>query len=188
MLKLTAILGSPRKGGNTDILLEKALEAVRAKSIPIEKIVLNDLNIRACQECASCFKTGKCVISDDMAIVYKALDTSDIVMVASPIYFGNVSAQTKIMVDRMQCVWARKYVLKKINKAKRIGAFISSGALKTEKYFKCAKIVIDIFFKVQDIKYSEEVFASGIDAAGDILKHKDILEKAYRLGDRLVRD
>lgn len=186
-MKLTAILGSPRQGGNTDRLLEKALETARDRFVSIEKIVLNNLNIRPCQECGSCLKTGTCQIVDDMAIIYESLDKADIVIIASPIFFGNVSAQTKTMIDRMQCFWARKYILKKTNaKKNRIGAFISCGALKTEKYFKCARGVIDIFFKVQDIEYREELFAAGIDKADDILAHKDILEKACQMGERLV--
>lgn len=186
-MKLTAILGSPREGGNTDILLEKALETARDRFVPIEKIVLNNLNIRPCQECGRCLNTGTCQIFDDMAFLYEALDKADIVIVASPIFFGNVSAQTKAMIDRMQCFWARKYILKKTkDKKNRRGAFISCGGLKTEEYFKCAKRVVDIFFKVQDIEYREELFAGGIDKAGDILKHKDILERARQMGERLV--
>ncbi len=186
-MKLTAILGSPRQGGNTDVLLEKALVTARDRLVSIEKIVLNNLDIRPCQECGSCLKTGTCQIGDDMAIIYEALDKADIVIIASPIFFGNVSAQTKTMIDRMQCFWARKYILKKTKaKKNRLGAFISCGALKTEEYFKCARVVIDIFFKVQDIEYREELFAGGIDNSGDILKHKDILQKARELGERLI--
>ena len=186
-MRLTAILGSPRQGGNTDVLLEKAIETARDRFVSVEKIVLNNLNIRPCQECGRCLKTGTCHIKDDMAIIYEALDKADAVIIASPIFFGNVSAQTKTMIDRMQCFWARKYILKK-SKAKknRPGAFISCGALKTEEYFKCAKKVIDIFFKVQDIEYREELFAAGIDRAGDILKHKDILERVRQIAERLV--
>ena len=186
-MKLTAISGSPRQGGNSDILLEKALETARAGLVSIEKIVLSNLNIRPCQECGRCLKTGTCQIFDDMAIIYEALDKADIVIIASPIFFGNVSAQTKTMIDRMQCFWARKYILKKTGARKnRRGAFISCGGLKTEEYFKCAKKVIDIFFKVQDIEYREELFAGGIDNSRDILKHKDILQKARELGERLI--
>ncbi|MCK4463091.1 MAG: flavodoxin family protein [Candidatus Omnitrophica bacterium] len=186
-MKLTAILGSPRQGSNTDVLLEKALETARDRFVSIEKIVLNNLNIRPCQECGRCLKTGTCQIFDDMAVIYEALDKADIVIIASPIFFGNVSAQAKTMIDRMQCFWARKYILKKTKaKKNRRGAFISCGGLKTKEYFKCAKKVIDIFFKVQDIEYREELFAGGIDEAGDILKHKDILQKAFKMGKRLV--
>lgn len=186
-MKLTAVLGSPRQGGNTDILLTRALGGAKAKGIVFEKIILNDLNIRPCQECASCLKTGICRIQDDMAVLYKKFDESDIIIVASPIFFGSVSSQTKIMVDRMQCYWARKFVLKKNpDKKNRKGAFVSCGGLETEGYFKCARKVVNIFFKVQDIEYAEELFASGVDKKGDILKHEDILLEAYELGKRLI--
>lgn len=186
-MKLVALSGSPRKGGNTDILLEKALETAREREISVQKIVLNDLSIRPCQECGGCLKTGSCVIQDDMAVVYNAIDAADIIIVASPIFFGNVSAQTKIMIDRMQCRWANKYVLKRESpKRSRRGAFISCGAIKTDKYFKCAKTVVGIFFHVQDIEYKEDVFVQGVDAKEEILKYQDALGSVSKMTERLI--
>jgi len=184
--KLLAILGSPRKGGNTDTLLEKAIDAFRRTKASFRKIILNDLSIKPCQECDGCAGTGACVINDDMALIYKALDDSDAVIVASPIYFGNVSAQTKIMIDRMQCFWVRKYKLLKISNKKRKGGFIACGGNKLDDFFKCAEKVVNIFFKVQDIEFIEGLFAGGVDDKGDISKYKDALENAYRLGEKLI--
>jgi len=185
--RLTALLGSPRNGGNTDTLLEKALDAARASGAQIDKIVLNDLNIRPCQECGGCLEKGLCVIKDDMAVVYKALEEADNVLVASPIFFANVSAQTKTMIDRMQCFWVRKYLLhKKKNSKKRSGTFIACGGFKKKSFFNCAEKVIDAFFKVQDIDYIEGFFAGGVDAIGDILKQEKMLKRAYDLGKKLV--
>lgn len=186
-MKLVCLLGSPREGGNTDVLLSKIIEAAREKDFLAEKIVLNRLSIKPCQECGGCLKTGRCILSDDMAFVYKALDEADIVIVGSPIFFGNVSAQTKIMVDRMQCRWVRKYLLKKKGlKQNRKGAFICCGAVNSEKYFTCARKVIDIFFKVQDIEFKEELFISGVDDKGEVLKKKDALGSVSRIGERLL--
>ena len=187
MARLTALLGSPRKGGNTDTLLEKALDAARASRVQVKKIVLNDLNIRPCQECSGCREKGICVIKDDMTVVYKALEEADSVLVASPIFFASVSAQTKTMIDRMQCFWVRKYVLHRQNTLKkRSGAFIACGGFKKESFFNCAEKVIDTFFKVQDIDYIEGLFAGGVDSVGDMLKQEKMLKKAYDLGKRLT--
>jgi len=186
---LTALSGSPRKGGNTDLLLKEALGGARHNGAQVSKIVLNDLNIRPCQECGRCLKTGMCYIKDDMAVVYKALDESQAILVASPIFFGNVTAQTKIIIDRMQCYWVQKYVLKRKKvSVKKYGGFICCGAFKKEVYFKCARAVIDIFFKVQNIDFTEELFVGGVDESGDVLTPKDMLEKAYELGKRLAKN
>ena len=187
VVKLVAIVGSPRRGGNTETLLDRAIEEAKKKGAVSEKIVLNNVSIKPCQECGGCLKTGTCVITDDMAGVYNALNTSNIIIVASPIFFGNISAQTKIMVDRMQCRWVGKYLLKqKPQKKNKRGAFISCEALKTGKYFECAKMVIDIFFKVQDVEYKEEIFVAGADGKGDVLKQKGILESVDAMVGRLM--
>jgi len=187
VIKLVAIVGSPRRGGNTETLLDRAIEEAKKKGAVCEKIVLNSLSIKPCQECGGCLKTGTCVITDDMAGVYTVLNTSSIIIVASPIFFGNISAQTKIMVDRMQCRWVGKYLLKqKPQKENKRGAFISCEALKTGKYFECAKMVIDIFFKVQDVEYKEEIFVAGVDDKGDVLKQKGILESVDKMVGRLM--
>lgn len=185
-MNFLAILGSPRAGGNTDILLEEALRAAREKRASITKINLNELSVKPCQECRTCHGTGVCSVKDDMVFVYKRIDEADRVIVASPIYFGSISAQTKIMVDRMQCIWARKFLLKKTSGRKRDGGFISCGGLKRGDYFSCAAKVIKIFFLVHDITYKEELFAQGLDKPGDIMAHKDILKKAYGIGERLA--
>ena len=187
-MRILAILGSPRVKGNTDILLEKSLEAAKEKNLPFKKIVLNELNIRPCQECDGCHNTGKCVISDDMALLYEALDNSDRIIVASPIFFGNVSSQTKIMVDRIQCFWARKYLLKtSYKKRRRKGIFLACGYFKKEEYFNCASIVIDIFFKMQDIEFADKFFAAGIGDKGEVLKHPEMITRAYEIGKELIQ-
>ena len=117
------ILGSPRRGGNAEVLLDKALEGARSGGVSVEKISLNELTIRPCQECGGCDDTGKCVIADDMAAVYNSVDRADIVILASPVFFGELTAQTKAMIDRFQCRWVGKYRLKKGPGAGKKGAF-----------------------------------------------------------------
>ena len=125
-MNVLGINGSPRMGGNTDILLDKALEGAQGKGSEIEKVILNTLKFSPCQECEVLKDDGSCIINDDMQPLYKKIKESDAIILASPIFFGSLTAQTKMMIDRFQCAWRARYILKKdIFKKKRCGAFIS---------------------------------------------------------------
>jgi len=187
-VKLVALLGSPRIKGNSEILLDRAIESAEDKGVDTTKIALNTLKIRPCQECGGCNETGTCVISDDMAFIYESIDKADIVLVASPIFFANVAAQTKIMIDRMQCRWAKKFLLKQKTKgAEKKGAFICCGALNKDTYFKCASAVLSVFFLVQDIEYREKIFVPSVEEKGDVLKKEEVLESVSAMMDRLIK-
>ncbi len=112
-MKILGISGSPRIGGNTDILLDRALEGARSAGANVEKIILNNLNFSPCQECENLKDDGSCIIEDDMQLVYKNIESADGLILASPVFFGSLSAQAKMMIDRFQCAWRAKYILKK---------------------------------------------------------------------------
>ncbi|MDD5622195.1 MAG: flavodoxin family protein [Actinomycetota bacterium] len=99
--KIAAIYGSPRKKGNTGLLLDSFLEgtvsaaAVSKKDLEIKKIITASLNISSCRGCGNCSKTGECIIDDDMQQVYKDLIEADFLAVASPVFFTTVSGYLK---------------------------------------------------------------------------------------------
>jgi multimeric flavodoxin WrbA len=107
-------MGSPRYGGNSDMLLDSALKGAKEGGANIEKIRICDLKISPCIECHGCDDTGKCIVDDGMQTLYPKLVETDRLFLASPIFFMGVSAQTKALVDRCQCIWVRKYILKQI--------------------------------------------------------------------------
>jgi len=188
------INGSPRIGGNTDILIDKVLEGAKARGAETEKVILNNLKFSPCQECENIRDDGTCIVEDDMQPLYKKIEEADAIILASPIFFGSLSAQTKMMIDRFQCSWRAKYILKKdIFKKKKKGCFISVEASTRKDFFDNAKSIVKNLFATIDADYKEELFCSGVDekARGvdekaSILKHPDILEKAFALGKRIA--
>lgn len=182
------IMASPRKGGNSDRLLDKALEGARSAGASVEKIVLNDLDFKACQGCGGCGRTGICKRRDDMRPVYKKLEASDAVIIASPVFFGTISAQLKMMIDRFHCIWVKKHILKlpPPRKKKRRGVFLCISASDRKEFFENSRKLVRIFFATLDIEYFGEVFCAGADKAGAIKAHKEALDKAFRLGERLA--
>ncbi|MFA5145982.1 MAG: flavodoxin family protein [Candidatus Omnitrophota bacterium] len=185
-MKILGIGGSPRKGGNTDILLDKALEGAGSAGASVEKIVLNDLEFKPCQECGGCRKTGACVIRDGMCAIYDKIKEADGLILASPVFFGSLSAQMKTMIDRFQCAWIKKYMLKIRDGKKRRGIFLSAGGYDKNDFFENARQIVKVFFKTIDTEYAGELFCGRIEDAGDINKRPDLLERAFRLGYQLI--
>lgn len=181
------ISGSPRIGGNTDILLDKALEGAEKSGARTEKIILNELKFVPCQECEDMRDDGTCSIEDDMQIVYKKIREMDALILASPVFFGSLSAQTKMMIDRFQCLWRAKYILKiDIFEKRRPGAFISVEGTKRKDFFANAKSIVRNFFATVNVDYKQELFCPGVDAKAGILKHPGMLKKASQLGEKIV--
>jgi multimeric flavodoxin WrbA len=129
MTLILGILGSPRSKGNSDILLDRALKGAAEAGAEVRKVVLNDLKFRACQGCNDCHEDGCCVQRDDLTVVYELLEKADAVIIASPIYFSGLSSQTKLLIDRCQCLWIRNEKLDRYSSGtrKRRGAFIAVG-------------------------------------------------------------
>ena len=98
-----AIVGSSRKGGNTDILTEQVLFGVKKQGIITEKIYLSDFSIKDCIGCEGCKKTFSCIIQDDMQKIYPLIDKAEALILASPTYFYNVTGLMKFFLDRLYC-------------------------------------------------------------------------------------
>lgn len=191
-MKVLGIFGSPRRGGNTDLLLEETLKGAQKEGAEVERIYLTDFTITPCRECHGCDQTGECIILDDMQKIYPILLDADIIILASPIFFYGISAWAKALVDRCQALWSRKYLVKDPslgrNGKKRKGFFVSVGATKGPKVFDGAILTAKYFFDVLNAEYVGELVFRGIDGKGDILKYPEALEQAFEEGRKLVLD
>ena len=187
-MRILGIMGSPRLGGNTDLLLDAALNGARSAGAEVEKIVVDKLNISPCREHYGCLEDGNCIIRDNMDALYPKLLDADGIVVASPMFFYGITAQLKALIDRCQALWARKHVLKQIwPGAGRKGAFIAVGATRGETLFDGSKATVKYFFKTIGVEYAEELLIRGVDQKGDIQKHPSALKDAFELGRRLAR-
>lgn len=187
-MKVLGVLGSPRRKGNTDLLLDAALEGAREAGAEVEKLVLEEMDLRGCRECDSCLATGKCVVEDDMQRIYRKIDELDVIIVASPVFFSGLTAQTKMMIDRCQCLWAGKYMLGRPagQGRRRIGAFLSVGG-RSRSNFKNAISEVKAFFLSINVEYAGEVTVPGIEGKGAIRDHPASLDEARELGRKIVR-
>jgi multimeric flavodoxin WrbA len=191
MIKIVAVYGSPRRKGNTSLLLKKAVQGARESGAEVDEVVLRDLEISPCLEIYGCKETGRCVIQDDFQRVLDQIQASEGIMLASPIFFYAVSAHTKMLIERCQSLWVQKYWIDKVPygqwKPKRKGLFISVGATKGEKLFDGALLTIKYFFDVLDTQLWKALLHRGLDFEGDVLKHPEFLEEAYSTGKEICR-
>ena len=188
-MKVLGINGSPRIGGNTDILLEKALEGAASGGAETEKIVLNELRIAPCQEqeYENINDEGLSVVDDDIQIIFRKIEEADALILASPIFFGSLSAQTKTMIDRFQCVWLAKNMLKKdVFSPGKTGGFICVEATLREDFFDNARSIVRHFFATIGVSYRGEAFCPGLDKKGKVLEHPDFLESVFELGKKMA--
>ena len=188
-MKVLGISGSPRRGGNTDLLLAEVLKGARSCGAETKTVFLNDLCYITCQHCDACFEAGACKYDDDMQMVYRELASAERIVLASPVHFGGVSAQTKAMMERCQSLWARKYILKVPplgDSRPRWGLFISVGGRQTQNAFAPSIDEVKAYFASLDIIYAGELVFAGIDGKGEITKHPRALEQANAIGRKLA--
>jgi len=190
-MRVIGISGSPRRGGNTDLLLAEVMKGATSKGAEVKTIILNDLEISPCQHCDACFEAGVCKVKDDMQMVYKELEKADRIVLASPLHFRGVSAQAKAMIDRCQALWARKYILKKPplgDNRERKGLFVSVGGMKMANLFEPALATVKAWFSVLNIAYSGDLLFPGVDEKGAIKNYPDALKQAFTAGQRLAEE
>lgn len=189
-MKVVGISGSPNQKGFTSLLLDKAMEGARSSGADTEKIILNELEFDPCQECGGCYDNGECVLKDDLRPVYKKILSADALVVASPVYFGTISAQLKMMIDRLECLWVAKHILKKspARRQSKKGIFICVSGDNRKEHFEASRRSVKAMFVTIGVKYSGELFAGDIDKlVPDSAKGKKAVERAFKLGASLFK-
>ena len=193
MTRVVAIYGSPRRKGNTALLLQEAVKGARGAGAEVEEVVLRDLKMSPCLEIYGCKHGGRCAINDDFQRIYDSLLACQAVILASPIFFYSVSAHTKILMDRCQSLWVKKHWIENAPSAKgegapaRKGLFIAAGATRGKKLFDGALLTVRYYFEAIDCELWKSLLYRELDLEGDVLKHPQYLEEARQAGGDLAR-
>jgi multimeric flavodoxin WrbA len=174
--------GSPRENGNSSALAEKAAEGARVAGAEVECFSLHRMDIRPCDACDTCQETGVCVLSDDMQALYPKLEKAGAIVIASPIYWFTVSAQTKLFIDRW---YAMETPRGNALKGKQFGILLTYGD--TDPYSSGAINAIRTF---QDmLRYlggnlAGIVYGTAMDPR-DVHKQPKLMQDAFQLGQKL---
>ncbi|MEJ2100323.1 MAG: flavodoxin family protein [Desulfobacterales bacterium] len=184
---VVVLLGSPRKKGNSAVLARQIIYGVESVGAKVETVYLNGLNIKPCQGCYACKKKNStgCAVDDDMQTLYPKLVESDAWIIASPIYWFNMSAQTKIFMDRCFALWNENPEISRMNK-KRVAIAISygdsdpfnSGCVNALRSFQDA-------YRYAGMKIVGMVYGSA-DEPGEIASNAELMAQAEELGKMLV--
>jgi multimeric flavodoxin WrbA len=182
-MRILGISGSPRAGGNTEHLLSAALEPFRVKNWDVDTFFLSQHTVAPCNGCDACGQIGTCVIDDDMVLLYEAYDHCDALLVASPVYYRNVTAQLKAVFDRTYAVQALRPLTGKAGGAIAIGRGTGGGQALT------LTIIHNFFLSCGAICVPGELngVSAMADAPGDILAQPKRLNQAKILGENVLK-
>jgi multimeric flavodoxin WrbA len=177
-MNILILSGSPRKGGNTDLLVEAFVKGVSQKH-HVEVVSVRDYKVNPCMGCNACFKSkdNTCVQKDDMPLVYEKMSQANMLVIASPVYFYGLSAQLKAVIDRFHNPIRDTFPIKK-------SALLLVGAATLPDLFDSILAQYQLcqnFFKLED---AGRVLVRGVKDKGDI-KNTNALNEAFELGQQI---
>ena len=174
-MSILIISGSPRKGGNTELLAE-AFAKGAAKHHHVEIVSVRDYKVNPCLGCNACFKSeaNTCAQKDDMTVIYEKMSQTDMLVIASPVYFYSISAQLKAVIDRFHNPIRDTFHIKKM-------AILLVGAASLPELFDAILTEYNLCLKFFDIEDAGKVLVRGVKDKGDI-NNTDALNEAYTLG------
>jgi multimeric flavodoxin WrbA len=195
-IKVLAFAGSPRRHGNSELLLDWVLASMSTeREVSIEKIALTEADINPCRGCNACEKLNKCIQRDGMDIYHDKIVDADCIILSSPIYCMGIASQPKALIDRAQVFRSRKYVLRlpivpPERKGKRLGVFLATAGQKWSYVFDAAVPSVKCFFHVIDIKDADisYLMINGVDEKGAIENHPSAKTDAENLGKTVISE
>ena len=183
MKKVVAFMGSPRKKGNTEALVNEALRGAKAAGAETKKYNLNEMNIKPCQSCYYCRANEGCPIQDDMSGVYEDLKQADAVVIGSPVYMFQVSAQVKLLLDRlfpmMNLEFKPRWGVKKT-------LMLYTQGNPDPKSFASSFEANETVLKFMGLDTTETIISADANDMEAAKKNKALLAKVFEAGKKLV--
>jgi len=183
-MKITGFVGSPRKGGNTDVLVRQALSGAEEGGAATRLVYLNDVAFRDCQGCGFCKRAGACRLNDGMEELYEAIRESDGIIVGSPVYFGMMTGTVKSFIDRWYALLNDDFT-SRLPPGKTAALILPQGDTNPDVFAPMAthfSVTLEFF----GFEVAAPLIAAGLLDAGDAEKDETLMERAYALGQRLV--
>ena len=177
-MNILILSGSPRKGGNTDLLVEAFTKGASERN-KVEVISVHDYKVAPCMGCNACFKNkdNTCVQKDDMTAIYDKMANADMLVVASPVYFYGLSAQLKAIIDRCHNPRRNTFRISKL-------ALLLVGAATLPELFDSIITQYQLCINFFHLEDAGKILVRGAKDKGDI-KNSEALRDAYELGRSL---
>jgi multimeric flavodoxin WrbA len=180
VLRVLGIVGSPRRGGNTDVLVTEVLAGAAAAGAEVEKVVLTDLKIAPCSACDACRGAGQCVMEDDMSDLVGRMARSDVWVLGTPVYWWGPTAQFKAFLDR----WYAFDQERELFRNRRVIFVIPSGG--GDRYARHTAGILEDVANYLDMDHRETILAGGTGSPGAVSKRGDLMDRASRAGRHAV--
>lgn len=178
-IRVLGIVGSPRRGGNTETLVDEVLAGAKEAGAEIKKIILNDLKIGHCQGCNACSKNGQCKYSDDMDIINEEMSKSSAFVYGTPVYYWGPTSIFKAFSDRLLATSKKGFI-----KDKKLAFVIPLGG--SESVARHTVGMITDAANYRGANLVGQVVSPGTGSIGDIKQKLDMMKKAFELGKKLV--
>ena len=185
-MKAICIIGSPRESGSTAFLVERIMDGMTAAGVQVRRLSLGQLNIGYCQGCRECETTRRCIQRDDMDQLLGGILESEIVLLASPSYWGDVTGQMKVFIDRSLPLCNAATGETPVPEGK-VGIAVALRAGRSTAENKHLVDTFEHYFGHLGIRMAASLTVEGIDTLVDMENSKAELEKAYDLGHKVVR-
>ena len=189
-MKTVCLLGSPRLNGNSAALAERFCDTVKGLGAEVETFALNKLTYRGCQGCMMCkTKLEKCALEDDLETVLDSIRDADILVMATPTYYGEVSSQMKGFIDRTFSYLKPDYLTHSIPSRLQGGkklVFIQTQAVPDETQFADVFPRYEYFFKWYGFDDIRSVRACGVTEPGEVRERKDAMDLAAETARNLM--
>lgn len=183
--RVLAIVGSPRRNGNTEILVDEVLRGAREAGAAVEKVILSELDLAPCDACKACADTGECIIVDAMYDLFTAMERSQVWVLGTPVYWWGPSAQFKIFIDRWYSK-AQRDEDKVLFEGRRVILVVPMGDEDARTARHVVGMMTDALEYVGASLYAT-VLAPSANEAGEVLKFPEILAAAYEAGKAAAR-
>ncbi len=189
-MDILALHLSPRQGGNSEILLDDFIEGAQSAGARVEKVSVSGRRIEPCTGCGACESSGSCILSDDMDELYPKLLAASKLVVSSSLFFYDVPAAGKALIDRVQPLWARRYTLKNLPaKPGAKGFLLALGATKGEDLFVPIHLTVKYFFDALGLpKKFDSLCLRQVEKMGDMASRQADRQKAREAGASFVKD
>jgi multimeric flavodoxin WrbA len=186
---MVAILGSPRRGGNSDTLAAEFLKGAASAGLAAKVIIPTDLALAPCDGKNRCFADGNCMIADGMDAIYDEVLAARRLVVATPVYFMGPPGSLKSFIDRFQAVWARSEILDTFDPASpdrrrdhKAFAIVTCGVKNDPGAYRPAVSIVKAFANVTGFDYAGELIATGLEHVDDASRRDDLLRQAFAAG------
>ena len=178
-IQILGIVGSPRRNGNTDILVDEVLHGAEGAGALAEKIILNELHITPCQGCDMCREIGKCIQKDDMSGVLEKMERSQLWVLGTPVYWWGPTAQFKAFIDRWYGAKHTKFEGRHVILTMPLAGGNTSYARHT------VGMLTDVL-NWQKTELTATILAPGVFNAGDVRNHTDVMMQAFQAGQKAM--